>query len=427
MLKSIFRISTLVVVVSLFSACKKDWNELGSQLIAIDDMIMLSFDTLEIKASIHKEDSLSSLNTSTSFLGSIYEADFGTSEAAIYTEFRMPSSDVVFGEGAVADSMILTLKLESYYGDTTSTLNINVQEMLEQIVTSATDSLGEDSTITFYTSQDFEIDNFNLASLVYNAEPNTNTTISLALTNDLAQSFLDAGTENFVNNTAFQEFFKGVYISCEQENTGGVLLELDLLDTKSKITLYYHNTESDSLTYDFQINSNADKMTRWSHDYSSTTYDIESSLLDEDLDIAYVQGGAGLRTYITLPSLESLKDSNYVIHKAELTFPYFFSENDSVFTIPSKLGLAAVNSEGKLEVLSEDQNIQGASYFDGNSNVLEQTYTFNIARYIHKVIAEGYTNKLALYVPSSVINPERVLLSNGAEDPISLKLFVSKQ
>ena len=116
-----------------------------------------------------------------------------------------------------------------------------------------------------------------------------------------------------------------------------------------------------------------------------------------------------------------------MIHKAELTFPYFFSVNDSVFTIPSKLGLAAVNSEGKLEVLTEDQNIQGASYFDGNSNVLDQTYTFNIARYIHKVIAEGYTNKLALYVPSSVLNPERVLLSNGTENTISLRLFVSKQ
>jgi hypothetical protein len=166
-------------------------------------------------------------------------------------------------------------------------------------------------------------------------------------------------------------------------------------------------------------------MTRWSHDYSSTN--IESLLLEDNIDVAYVQGGAGLRTYIILPSLESLKDSNYVIHKAELTFPYFFSVNDSVFTIPSKLGLAAVNSEGKLEVLTEDQNIQGASYFDGNSNVLDQTYTFNIARYIHKVIAEGYTNKLALYVPSSVLNPERVLLSNGTENPIRLKLFVSKQ
>jgi len=297
--------------------------------------------------------------------------------------------------------------------------------MLEQISTSETDSLGEESTITFYSNQDFEIDNISLATLAYTAEPTSNTSINITLTNDLAQSFLDASSENFVDNTAFQEFFKGLYITCEQIGEGGVLYELDLLNELSKISLHYHNSVSDSLTYDFQINSNADKMTRWSHDYSSTN--IEALLEEESIDKGYIQGGAGLRTYLTLPSLASLKDSNYVIHKAELSIPYFFSENDSLFSIPNKLGLAAVNSEGKLELLTEDQNVQGASYFDGNANALNQTYTFNIARYIHKVIAEGYTNKLALYVPTSVLNPERVLLSNGTENSISLKLIVSKQ
>ena len=425
MLKSIFRITTLIIIVSLFSACKKNWNDLGSQLIDQGDLILISFDTLEIKTSIHTEDSLSSLNTATSYLGSIYETDFGLSNAAIYSEFRIPSSEVVFGEDAVADSMILSLKINSYYGDTSSTLNINVHEMLEQISTSETDSLGEESTITFYSNQDFEIDNISLATLAYTADPTSNTSINIALTNDLAQSFLDASSENFVDNTAFQEFFKGLYITCEQIGEGGVLYELDLLNELSKISLHYHNSVSDSLTYDFQINSNADKMTRWSHDYSSTN--IEALLEEESIDIGYIQGGAGLRTYLTLPSLASLKDSNYVIHKAELSIPYFFSENDSLFSIPNKLGLAAVNSEGKLELLTEDQNVQGASYFDGNANELNQTYTFNIARYIHKVIAEGYTNKLALYVPTSVLNPERVLLSNGTENSISLKLLVSEQ
>jgi len=425
MLKSIFRITTLIAVISLFSACKKDWNELGSQLIALDDLTIVSFDTLEIKTSIHKEDSLSSLNTATSFLGSIFEPDFGQTNASIYTEFRIPSSDVVFGDEAIVDSLILTLKLASYYGDTTSTLEISVHEMLEQIITSTTDSLGEDSTITHYSGQDFVVDELDLGSISYNAEPETNTSIDIVLSNDLAQSFLDADPSNFTDNTAFQEFFNGLYISCEQVTTNGALLELDLLQEVSKMTLYYHNTESDSLSYDFQINSNADKMTRWSHDYSTTN--IESLLAEENVEVAYVQGGAGLRTYLTLPSLASLKDSNYVIHKAELTIPYFFSENDSLFTIPNKLGLAAINAEGNLEVLIEDQNVQGASYFDGNANALDQTYTFNIARYIHKVIAEDYTNKLALYVPSSVLNPERVLLSNGTTDVISLKLFVSKQ
>ena len=425
MCKPMVRISVLFLLICLFSACKKNWNELGSQLIATENITVLSFDSLKIKASIHKEDSLSSLNTSSYFLGSFTDADFGSTDASIYTEFRMPSSDVVFGENAQADSIVLSFQIEGFYGDTSSALNISVKEMLEEITSSTTDSSGQDSSIVIYTDQDFLIDNTTIGSLSYTAASSGTTIVNINLTNEFAQSFLDAETLNFEDNTAFQSFFKGLYISCDQFTSQGMLLELDLLDVSSKLTLYYQNSESDSLSYDFQINSNADKMTRWSHDYSTTN--IPNLIGEEDVEQAYVQGSVGYRTYLTLPSLESLKDSNYVIHKAELTIPYFYNENDSVFSIPSKLGLAAVNSQGGLEILSEDQNIQGSSYFDGNSNILDQTYTFNIARYAHKVIEQGYTNRLAIYVPSSVISPERVLISNDDVNSIKLKLFVSKQ
>jgi len=425
MSKPMLRISVLFLLICLFSACKKNWNELGSQLIATENITVLSFDSLKIKASIHREDSLSSLNTSSYFLGSFTDADFGSTDASIYTEFRMPSSDVVFGENAQADSIVLSFQIEGFYGDTSSALNISVKEMLEEITSSTTDSSGQDSSIVIYTDQDFLIDNTTIGSLSYTAASSGATLVNINLTNEFAQSFLDAETLNFEDNTAFQSFFKGLYISCDQFTSQGMLLELDLLDVSSKLTLYYQNSESDSLSYDFQINSNADKMTRWSHDYSTTN--IPNLIGEEDLEQAYVQGSVGYRTYLTLPSLESLKDSNYVIHKAELTIPYFYNENDSVFSIPSKLGLAAVNSQGGLEILSEDQNIQGSSYFDGNSNILDQTYTFNIARYAHKVIEQGYTNRLAIYVPSSVISPERVLLLNDDVNSIKLKLFVSKQ
>ena len=425
MSKPMLKISVLFLLICLFSACKKNWNELGSQLIATENITVLSFDSLKIKASIHKEDSLSSLNTSSYFLGSFTDADFGSTDASIYTEFRMPSSDVVFGENAQADSIVLSFQIDGFYGDTSSALNISVKEMLEEITSSTTDSSGQDSSIAIYTDQDFLIDNTTIGSLSYSAASSGATKVNINLTNEFAQSFLDAETLNFEDNTAFQSFFKGLYISCDQFTSQGMLLELDLLDVSSKLTLYYQNSESDSLSYDFQINSNADKMTRWSHDYSTTN--IPNLIGEEDLVQAYVQGSVGYRTYLTLPSLESLKDSNYVIHKAELTIPYIYNENDSVFSIPNKLGLAAVNSQGGLEILSEDQNIQGSSYFDGNSNTLDQTYTFNIARYVHKVIEQGYTNRLAIYVPSSVISPERVLILNDAVNSIKLKLFVSKQ
>ena len=160
-------------------------------------------------------------------------------------------------------------------------------------------------------------------------------------------------------------------------------------------------------------------MTRWAHDYSST--EIEEAINSENLSLGYVQGSVGLRTYINLPELSSLKDSNFVFHSAELSIPYVTSETSNIFSSPSQLGLAAINSEDNLELLTEDQSPMG------NRNELAQTYTFNIARYIHKVVEEGYTNRLALYVPYSVSQPERVIINNYSEDSVGvrLKLFVS--
>ena len=424
-MKYTLRSIAILAVVVLFTACKKEWNELGSQLVVSDDLEIFSFDDQEIKISVVKEDSLITLNRPTSFVGSIQDAYFGNTIASLYTEFRIPSTDVDFGNSAQADSIVLYLDIAGYYGDTLSPLSFSVREMLESIETTTTDSFEVETSVNIYSSDDFDVDPQLLNEPEQALQPIVNSELNITLSNTFAQHFLEADYANYADNDAFQNFFNGLYIAAEQGLDNGLLLELDLLSENSKLTLYYHNETADSLSYDFQINSSADRMTRWLHDYSAT--EIESAIDMEYVSQGYVQGSVGLRTYIELSDLNSLKDSNYVFHSAELIIPYISTEVDSLFYSPSKLGLAAVNSDGNLEVLTEDQNIQGSAYFDGNRNETSQTYTFNIARYIHKVVQEGYTNRLALYVPTSVSQPERVIINNHSADStgLRLKLLVS--
>ncbi len=424
-MKHILRpIATLAVAI-LFTSCKKEWNELGSQLVVSDDLELFSFDEQEIKISVVEEDSLRSLNSSTSYIGYLSDPYFGNTSASLYTEFRIPSTDVDFGVSAQADSIVLSLDIVGYYGDTLSPLTISVREMLETIESTTTDTLDVETVVNIYSSDDFDVDLQLLNNAQQELLPIASSKLNITLSNAFAQQFLDADPANYADNEAFQSFFNGLYIAADQGLENGLLLELDLLNESSKLTLYYHNEISDSLSYDFQINSSADRMTRWSHDYSAT--EIESALNMEFVTQGYVQGGVGLRTYVELPDLNSLKDSNYVFHSAELIIPYISNELDSIFYGPSKLGLAAVNSDGNLEVLTEDQNIQGSTYFDGNRDETTETYTFNIARYIHKVVQEGYTNRLALYVPTSVSQPQRLIINNNAEvgTGLQLKLLVS--
>ena len=426
-MKYLLRPIAILAMAVLFTACKKEWNELGSQLIVSEDLELFSFDDQEIKISVVKEDSLRSLNSSKSYIGYINDPYFGITTASLYTEFRIPSTDVDFGASAQADSIVLSLDIAGYYGDTLSPLTINIREMLETIETTTTDSLDVETSVNIYSTDDFDVDPQLLNNPQQALQPIANSELNITLSNTFAQHFLDADSANYADNEAFQSFFSGLYITADQALDNGLLLELDLLNENSKLTLYYHNETADSLSYDFQINSSADRMTRWSHDYSSTQ--IESALNTEYVSQAYgyVQGSVGLRTYVELPDLNSLKDSNYVFHSAELIIPYISTEVDSIFYSPSKLGLAAVNSEGNLEPLREDEVFQGSAYFDGNRNETTETYTFNIARYIHKVVQEGYTNRLALYVPTSVSQPQRVIINNHAEDStgLQLKLLVS--
>ena len=63
-MKYILRPIATMAVAILFTACKKEWNELGSQLVVSEDLELFSFDDQQIKISVVKEDSLRSLNSS---------------------------------------------------------------------------------------------------------------------------------------------------------------------------------------------------------------------------------------------------------------------------------------------------------------------------------------------------------------------------
>ena len=215
-------IATLAVAV-LFTACKKEWNELGSQLVVSDDLELFSFDDQEIKISVVKEDSLRSLNSSTSYIGYLNDPYFGNTTASLYTEFRISSTDVDFGLSAQADSIVLSLDIAGYYGDTLSPLTINVREMLETIETTTTDSLDVETSVNIYSTDDFDVDPQLLNNPQQALQSIANSELNITLSNTFAQHFLDADSANYADNEAFQSFFNGLYITADQGLENGLL------------------------------------------------------------------------------------------------------------------------------------------------------------------------------------------------------------
>jgi hypothetical protein len=184
--------------------------------------------------------------------------------------------------------------------------------------------------------------------------------------------------------------------------------------------MYFHSNDLDTIIYDFQINSSCNRLTNWENDYSNSQ--VNEQFLNNNLSLGYIQGGAGIRSKINFPTIYNLKDSNFVIHKAEIIIPYISTNLDSIFPPPNSLGLASIDDEENLSLLYEDQSIQGSIYFDGNINLSNKNYKFNISRYINDVVENDRSSKLIVYVPYSVTNPNRVIINNFHQDSIGIKL-----
>ena len=422
-MRQIVKLSVIALGATLFSACQKESNELGAQLIVNESMKVLSIEQSDIKASLVREPSLAALNQSETYIGAIQDEGFGLTEASFYTELALSSSGLDMGTSATLDSLVLELDIEGYYGSTATTFDFKVYEMSETIEADATES-----GTTPSASDDFQYYNQAVAEETITLDPASDSILRIGFSNTFAQRFIESGTTSFVDNEAFQSFLNGFYVSAESTaNQEGLLVNLDLSSDQSKLVLFYHTDEEDSLVYKFNLGNSIDRVNRWHHDYSGT--ELETLLVQEEVSKACVQGGAGIRTHIELEGLASLKDANYTIHQAELVVPYIAGANGE-FPAPAQLGLSAITQNGTLEALTADQTVQGATYFGGLKDELSQTYRFNIIRYVHDVLHEGYTNTLALRVPSSVKQPGGVFINhfaNADTTGIRLHLLVSEE
>lgn len=409
MSKKLFLIFVLTGL-TIFIGCKKESNLIGYSVIDPNELEILYLDNLPVNLSIIKEDSLSSFNTPTSYLGKIFDENFGYTKASIYTEIRLSNSNVNFNESLIIDSVILSLKIADFYGDSLSNFDINVNQVLENI----------ENDDNIFSDQNYLIDNQFFYQGNHLITPNSEKTIKLKLDNLIAESFINSDSSNFADNSSFRNFFNGLYLSSNNNSENGLLLELDLLSSESKLTMYFHSNDLDTIIYDFQINSSCNRLTNWENDYSNSQ--VNEQFLNNNLSLGYIQGGAGIRSKINFPTIYNLKDSNFVIHKAEIIIPYISTNLDSIFPPPNNLGLASIDDEENLSLLYEDQSIQGSIYFDGNINVSNKNYKFNISRYIHDVVENDRSSKLIVYVPYSVTNPNRVIINNFHQDSIGIKL-----
>jgi hypothetical protein len=347
-------------------------------------------------------------------LGEINDPIFGYNQAAFSTQFMLPFSNVDVGsysDSLTVDSIVLGLSYTGSYG-INDVLNIMVYEISESIY--------KDSV--YYSNQDVTC----VSNAIYSQTITVNTEDSVMVGGEMKvpqlrlkldislgdKILIESGRSNLEDNAQFVEFFKGLYVSASNDNDG-VIAYLSPISANSKLSIYYHSTNVDSLSLDFSLTGDATRINLFEKDTSYLFNQADTSTN------TYVQSMAGHKTVIEIQHLDTLKTffKDKAINRVNLSFELDGTDTAD-FPPHGRMYLVRVDNEGKDYFLT-DYIVEGEDHFGGK---LENgKYTFNITRYFLQLLNnEDYTNKLYLVAAGGAVNANRTILP---KDKISFNII----
>lgn len=411
----------LMVVLTVFSSCKKTPEKIGTDLQPESSMITVAFtDAQDIQARTENVSSVSSTNLYMVTVGNMNDSIFGISNFDFFTQLSLTTESQTWGSNAIADSVVLNLCYSGYYADTTEYLNVKVFELTEAML----------SDTTYKSNQSFEYDPTILADLSFSPRPLTSPdtildrgVLRIPVNPSLGNKFIE-NEASMVNNTKFKEFFKGLYIDCEKTNAAGAICYFNPTHSYTYLRVYYHN-DTDTLFYDFGISSTDVWVNHFQHDYTG------HENIFEDNSRFYVQGSAGTKVWIDFPNIKEWADAqegHVVINEAKLILTGAVTDT-AMYTPPASLILVGEKHDTDTTYVYLPDQYEGSSYFGGSYSATDGTVWFRISEYIQKLVKNGSYNDLdGIYVNisgASTVARRWAFYGTGQENPLRLEIVYS--
>lgn len=406
------RALTLILCIGLLglSSCKKTPKKIGNDLQPTNSLISVSFtDQQDIETSTFTVPYLSTKNLNYAFIGNMNDPVFGNSNFDFYSQYSLSTSSLNWGENAVADSVVLNLCYNGYYGDTIDKpLTMRVFEVLEEMY----------SDSTYKSNNTLECDATELACYSFVPRPLTpmDSTIDrgvlrIPMDISIAEKLVQNGS--FATNDDFKEFFKGLHVTCDKDAIPASAVSFSLTHSYSYLRVYYHNS-TDTLRYDFNVSSSDVRFNHYTHDFTTAIEPIVFNAANNEK--LYVQGAAGTRVWVNFPNLQewaSLQEGHVAINDARLYLTGVDTDSTelAMYTPPSKLVVAGAKFDADTSyVLLPDQLIS-AEYYGGEYNKTDGMVWFRITEYIQNIIQNGIyatsCNGLLIYADQGSLSPHR--------------------
>ncbi len=419
------------LLATLLVACGKPENDLGLDLLPAEPLGTMT-EVAPVRAYTRADSALRTSGLTRQLVGSYLDPQFGSVRVGSVFQLRLSVNNIGAGQdnsGLVADSIVLALPLDLStppYGG----LDPQVFQVYELENALSVDSLYYNDRIPAHDpGADLVAERGgrirpDLAQgpvvLGDTLVPQLRIRLDATLADRFVASF---GQPAFVDNVAFQEFFKGLYVTVDngmQLPFEQGILPLNLLSTAAKVTLYYRNTlldPSGTLTLDFPIGQNSVRYTVVEHD---RTQILEPGLPEALADTAapavctHVQALGGLRTGLRFPGLDPAAYAGRVLARAVLVVPIDGTFNPDLFP-PTQLFAFRRKSTGG-DLFLPDQ-LQGTGSIDGQYSSVDRSYRFNITRYAQGLLNGTIEEKVLELVPgSNGISVARAVLA-GPDHP----------
>ncbi len=409
---------TILFLLLVTWSCKKEPQNIGLNLVGNTPLNAEYSDTTTVVAYSVLNDSIKTNETQYSLLGSMYDPVFGRITTSIYTQISMALAAPDFGPNPQCDSMTLFLAYAGYYGDTLSSQTVKIYQL--------TDSLVYDTS--YYAFQTVAYDPTLLADYTFTPAPNDSVYIDsiayppqlqVPMNTILGNKILTASSDILADNNTFIQYIKGIYITADPVYTpgSGDILYLNFYSNVSKIYIYYHNDDTNSLVYRISVSNTAlARFGNFNHyGYADATADFRNQVIDGDTalgnQLLFLQSMGGVRTVIKFPYLMSwVKNQKIAINDAQLVMKNHDPEN--ALDPPGNLSLYAITSEGKLSFLPDQY--ESSLYYDGNYT--NDGYRFRISLHIQDILTnDTLNNGLYLMIPGASINAQRVVIKGPAD------------
>lgn len=406
-------ITVLLLLATLFSCT--DPTKLGSDLLEEDQISAGFTDTLSLISYTVEGDSvrtyteLFSAQLNTYLFGDFTSPVFGRSMSSLYVQARMPRSSSLsviepdFKDTDLLDSVVLVLPYDTagYYGSTNEMFGIDVFELSESIK----------DTADYYSNQTFQsyavpigskffIPRKDSVEIIRYTGTNPDTLkvpmqLRIPLNQMWGSAFIFRDTATYKSDSAFLDFFKGLYLKPTTPNGG--LISFNLKDAAAGVYIYYSRAGK-AYEYQLPFNALAARIANYVNDHSGTP--VANFISNRQLgdSLVFVQGMEGLNTVLEIPNVEALK--GLIVNKAELEIFVDGLGNNVIYPSLKYLSLLYPTTGDALQVVS-DISLASTRRFDIFGGVFEKgtvgrpnVYKMNISAHFQDMIDGIVSNKL---------------------------------